>query len=311
MGEGDGGEGHTARHGGVNTDTALLYRLRPRARRGEAALPPPAGRPGRGEAAGGSPARHRGGRGDVPRAGSGDCLAILSAPFPPPSLLSEGPLPSPHYTPPGPPHTLTSATSCRPRFPTAPPSRPPSATMLRDGAAPLPSPCPGPPRRAAQLMPGMTQQARPRGYRGAQRHAAPRPPPQRPQRERRGPRYLVCPDAASADAPCLPSSRQQPPSLPFNYQLKPQHRAAPRPPPPPPNPFQRREGEAAGLLSPGAGAPPGPARLPRPDRRPPPRLPPPAQPPPRPSARTAPCARRGRRSAFGIPPPGSSPLGPS
>ncbi|XP_077039770.1 uncharacterized protein LOC129124597 [Agelaius phoeniceus] len=71
-------------------------------------------------------------------------------------------------------------------------------------------------------------------------------------------------------------------SLPFNYQLKPQHRATPRPPPPPPNPFQRREGEAAGLLSPGAGAPPGPARAP--GRR--------AAPAPAAAPRAAPAAAR-------------------
>lgn len=108
------------------------------------------------------------------------------------------PLPSPHHTPLGSPtHTLTSAASCRPRLPP-----PPFVTMLRDGAAPLPLPQAAGKGCSANAGDDTTGSAG--GCPRAQRHAAPCPPPRRPLKERRGPGYLVCPDAASADAPCLP-----------------------------------------------------------------------------------------------------------
>lgn len=131
-----------------------------------------------------------------PCSGLGDRLAILSAPFPPLPCTARAP-----FHPSGPPHTLTSTAPRRSRLPFAPP--PPSATMLRDGAAPLPLPRAA--RKGSSANARMTQQARPGVAEGpSERPAAPRPPPRRPPTERRGPGYLVCPGAASADAPCLP-----------------------------------------------------------------------------------------------------------
>ncbi|XP_030350552.1 atherin-like isoform X1 [Strigops habroptila] len=119
----------------------------------------------------------------------------------------------------------------------------------------LPSPCPGPPGRAARLIPGMIQQARPGGCRGAQRHAT---PPQRPLKERRGPGYLVCPDAASADSPCRaspPPGSNRLSSLQLSAEA-----AAPSSAASAAEPLPTARGGGWGLLSPGAGAPPGPAR---------------------------------------------------
>lgn len=186
--------------------------------------------------------------------------------------------------------------------------------MLWHGAAPFP---PAPGRQEGQLSStlGMTPQAqppdpepaeRPGGYRGAQRYAALPPPPPKRVVGPRVPSLSRCGLRRRSVPPLLPAAAA---SLSFNYQLKPQHRAAshPPPPPPPPNPFQQREEEAGGLLSPGAGAPPGPARPPGPRATPAPAAVPHATP------AAAVCVPRSlclAGSAFGIPPPGSSPLGP-
>lgn len=186
--------------------------------------------------------------------------------------------------------------------------------MLRDGAAPLPLPRAAGKGSSANAGDDTTgPAARPGGCRGAQRHAAPRPPPPERAEGPRVPSLSRCGLRRRSVPPLLPAAAA---SLPFNYQLKPQHRAAPRPPPPPPNPFQRREGEAAGLLSPGAGAPPGPARPPGRRAAPAPAAAPHAAPAaavcaPR-SLRSAGSAAGGRYPSAGVVTPGSarvSPLG--
>lgn len=133
---------------------------------------------------------------DGPAAGSGTAWPFCQLrfhPFPP----RRGPNSTPPVRP-------THSPARRRFVPGSPsPRHPPSATMLRDGAAPLPLPRAA--RKGSSANTRMTQQARPGVAEGAsERPAAPRPPPRRPPTERRGPGYLVCPGAASADAPCLP-----------------------------------------------------------------------------------------------------------
>lgn len=211
------------------------------------------------------------------------------------------PLPSPHHTPLGSPtHTLTSAASCRPRLPPTP-----FVTMLRDGAAPLPLPQAAGKGCSANAGDDTTGSAG--GCPRAQRHAAPRPPPRRPLKERRGPGYLVCPDAASADAPCLPppgSSRLS--SLQLSAEAAAPSSASSATSAAEPLPaargggwgttFSRRRGPARARTPPGPTGGPGPAAAPH------------AAP------AAAVCAprslRSARRSVVSIPPPGSSPLSP-
>ncbi|XP_030312191.1 proline-rich protein 12-like [Calypte anna] len=132
--------------------------------------------------------------------------------------------------------------------------------MLRDGAAPLPRASgKGSSANAGDDTTGPALKL-PRGPVPRQPAPASPAPPERAEGPR-VPSLSRCGLRRRSVPPLLPAAAA---SLPFNYQLKPQHRAAPRLPPPPPIPFQRREGEAGGLLSPVAGAPPGPPAPPRP-----------------------------------------------
>lgn len=207
-------------------------------------------------------------------------MAILSAPFLPPWLLFHHSFifSSPHgknlifSTP----HPRDKNSPCRGRTPSSP------SKGLK--SPPLPCRCPLPllpPPHAHTRAPGLPQR---QAFPGMLRTTAPfvsstfaankgeekvlwfslqtqatKTSHPRPANHR-APQYLVCPDAASAKAlrasPAAPALFLSCPApLPFNYQLKPQHRSVRRLPPLP-YPLQRRRGRLGTTFPPkGPGAP--------------------------------------------------------